>query len=130
MMVTEAVPDRKTWRRDLTPYLEIDSRRTAGQIASALVPYTAVWAVAVVVRPGVLGAIGLGIGATVFLMRMYSLFHDLTHNSLFESRRANALWGHALGFLLFTPYRWWQRQHGLHHANTGNLDARGPGEIY
>jgi omega-6 fatty acid desaturase (delta-12 desaturase) len=30
----------------------------------------------------------------------------------------------------FTPYRWWQRQHSLHHANTGNLDKRGPGEIY
>ena len=34
---------------------------------------------------------------------MYSLFHDLTHNSLFESRRANSRWGHLLGFLLFTP---------------------------
>jgi len=61
---------------------------------------------------------------------MYSLFHDLTHNSLFRTRKANARWGHVLGYLLFTPYRWWQRQHALHHANTGNLDARGPGEIY
>lgn len=130
MMVTEAVPNRETWRRDLAPYLEIDSRRSLGQIASALVPYLGVWALAIAVQPGPLPAIGLGLVATVFLMRMYSLFHDLTHKSLFESRRANALWGHALGFLLFTPYRWWQRQHALHHANTGNLDARGPGEIY
>jgi len=61
---------------------------------------------------------------------MYSLFHDLTHNSLFESRAANAGWGHALGYLLFTPYRWWQRQHSLHHAHAGNLDHRGVGEIY
>jgi acyl-lipid omega-6 desaturase (Delta-12 desaturase) len=61
---------------------------------------------------------------------MYSLFHDLTHNSLFTKRRANATWGYLLGFLLFTPYRWWQRQHALHHANTGNLDNRGAGEIY
>jgi omega-6 fatty acid desaturase (delta-12 desaturase) len=61
---------------------------------------------------------------------MYSLFHDLTHNSLFESRAWNSRWGYFLGFLLFTPYRWWQRQHALHHANTGNLDKRGPGEIY
>ena len=68
--------------------------------------------------------------ATVFLVRMYSLFHDLTHNSLFESRGANRRWGHLLGFLLFTPYRWWQRQHSLHHAHTGNLDHRGLGEIY
>src|SRR4051794_24498760 len=63
-------------------------------------------------------------------MRMYSLFHDLTHNSMFSSRGANGRWGYTLGFLLFTPYRWWQRQHSLHHANTGNLDGRGPGEIY
>jgi acyl-lipid omega-6 desaturase (Delta-12 desaturase) len=61
---------------------------------------------------------------------MYSLFHDLTHSSLFKSRAANRRWGHLLGFLLFTPYRWWQRQHSLHHANAGNLDKRGPGEIY
>jgi omega-6 fatty acid desaturase (delta-12 desaturase) len=80
--------------------------------------------------PSPLVAIGLGLLATVFLVRMYSLFHDLTHNSLFASRRANRLWGHTLGFLLFTPYRWWQRQHSLHHAHTGNLQQRGPGEIY
>ena len=49
---------------------------------------------------------------------------------MFESRAANARWGHLLGFLLFTPYRWWQRQHSLHHAHTGNLDERGVGEIY
>src|SRR3712207_1222276 len=49
---------------------------------------------------------------------------------MFESRAANARWGHLLGFLLFTPYRWWQRQHSLHHAHAGNLDARGPGEIH
>jgi omega-6 fatty acid desaturase (delta-12 desaturase) len=66
----------------------------------------------------------------VFLTRMYSFFHDLTHNSMFESRAANAGWGYLLGFLLFTPYRWWQRQHSLHHAHAGNLDRRGPGEIY
>jgi omega-6 fatty acid desaturase (delta-12 desaturase) len=61
---------------------------------------------------------------------MYSLFHDLTHNALFASRETNTRWGYLLGFLLFTPYRWWQRQHSLHHAHTGNLDKRGPGEIY
>ena len=38
-------------------------------------------------------------------------------------------WGYLLGFLLWTPYRWWQRQHSLHHANNGNLDKRGPGEV-
>ena len=110
--------------------MKIDSRRSLGQIASAVAPYLAVWALAAIVQPGAWLAVGLGLLATIFLVRMYSLFHDLTHNSLFGSRRTNTLWGHSLGFLLFTPYRWWQRQHSLHHAHTGNLDHRGPGEIY
>lgn len=124
------VPVRKTWKRDLAPYLEVDRRRSLGQIAGVVLPYLAIWAAASVVRPGPWLAVGLGLVATVFLVRMYSFFHDLTHNSLFESRAANTRWGYLLGFLLFTPYRWWQRQHALHHAHAGNLDERGPGEIY
>ena len=125
-----APPARGSWKRDLGPYLEVDRRRSIGQLAGVVIPYLAVWMLAAIVQPGPWLAIGLGLVATVFLMRMYSFFHDLTHNSMFESRSANRRWGHLLGFLLFTPYRWWQRQHALHHAHTGDLDHRGPGEIY
>jgi acyl-lipid omega-6 desaturase (Delta-12 desaturase) len=127
---TGLIPKRRKWKRDLDPYLAIDTGRSIGQIASVVIPYLAVWVLAVIVQPGPWLAIALGLVATVFLMRMYSLFHDLTHNSMFESRAANGRVGHLLGFLLFTPYRWWQRQHSLHHAHTGDLDHRGPGEIY
>jgi len=113
----------------LAPHLEVDRRRSLGQIASVVLPYLAIWVLAVLIEPGAPAAIGLGLVATVFLTRMYSLFHDLTHNSMFESRRANSRWGTLLGFLLFTPYRWWQRQHRVHHAHTGDLDHRGVGEI-
>jgi acyl-lipid omega-6 desaturase (Delta-12 desaturase) len=128
-MRPDHIPNRKSWKQDLAPYLAIDTTRSLGQIASVVLPYLGVWALVAVLRPGAAAAVGLGLVATVFLVRMYSLFHDLTHNALFASRRANAAWGHALGFLLFTPYRWWQRQHSLHHAHTGNLDHRGVGEI-
>jgi acyl-lipid omega-6 desaturase (Delta-12 desaturase) len=121
---------RANWKRDLAAYLEIDRGRSLGQIASVVLPYFGVWVLAALVRPNAWLAVGFGFVATVFLVRMYSFFHDLTHNSMFESRAANRRWGHLLGFLLFTPYRWWQRQHSLHHANAGNLDKRGPGEIY
>src|SRR4051812_27246144 len=122
--------ERKAWKRDLARYLEVDRRRSLGQIASVVVPYLGVWIAAAIVRPGAWLAVCLGLLATAFLIRMYSLFHDLTHNSLLPSRAGNRRFGYLLGFLLFTPYRWWQRQHALHHANTGNLDNRGPGEIY
>jgi omega-6 fatty acid desaturase (delta-12 desaturase) len=122
--------DRKSWKRDLAPFVAVDRRRSLTQIASVAIPYTALWIAAAIVKPHDIGAIAFGLIATVFLVRMYSLFHDLTHNSMFGSRTENRFWGYVLGFLLFTPYRWWQRQHALHHANTGNLDNRGPGEIY
>jgi len=124
------IPSRESWKQDLAPYLEVDRRRSLGQIASVVLPYLAIWTVAALIQPSALVAIALGLAATVFLTRMYSLFHDLTHNSMFESRRANSGWGHILGYLLFTPYRWWQRQHSLHHAHTGDLDHRGVGEIH
>jgi omega-6 fatty acid desaturase (delta-12 desaturase) len=127
---TTDIPRRQSWKHNLAPYLEVDRRRSLGQIASVVLPYLGVWVLAALVRPSAWLAVCLGVVATVFLARMYSFFHDLTHNSMFESRAANSRWGYLLGFLLFTPYRWWQRQHALHHANSGNLEKRGPGEIY
>jgi acyl-lipid omega-6 desaturase (Delta-12 desaturase) len=128
-MDSTEIPSRETWKQDLAPYLQRDERRSLTQIASVVVPYLAVWVLAALIQPSPPVAIGLGLLATVFLTRMYSLFHDLTHNSLFESRLANSTGGHLLGYLLFTPYRWWQRQHAIHHAHTGDLDHRGIGEI-
>src|SRR3954464_7575551 len=128
-MNAEEIPSRESWKQDLAPYLAIDRRGSLGQIAGVVLPYVAVWIVAALIQPSAPVAIALGLAATVFLTRMYSLFHDLTHNSMFASRRANSRWGHFLGYLLFTPYRWWQRQHAIHHAHTGDLDHRGVGEI-
>jgi acyl-lipid omega-6 desaturase (Delta-12 desaturase) len=128
-MSTAEIPPRRSWKQDLAPYLNVDRRRSLGQIASVVLPYLAVWILAALIRPSAPVAIALGLVATIFLTRMYSLFHDLTHNSMFEPRRWNSHVGHFLGFLLFTPYRWWQRQHAIHHAHTGDLEHRGVGEI-
>src|SRR3954451_24255416 len=128
-MNAEEIPSRESWKQDLAPYLQVDRRTSLGQKDSVVLPYLGIWVLAVLIQPSAPVAIVLGLAATVFLTRMYSLFHDLTHNSLFESRRANSRSGHLLGFLLFTPYRWWQRQHRVHHAHTGDLGHRGVGEI-
>src|SRR4051794_9447000 len=128
-MDSTEIPSRETWKQDLAPYLQREERRSLAQIASVVLPYLSVWVLAALIQPSPPAAIALGLVATVFLTRMYSLSHALTHNSLFASRRANSRWGHFLGFLLFTPYRWWQRQHAIHHAHTGDLEHRGVGEI-
>jgi omega-6 fatty acid desaturase (delta-12 desaturase) len=128
-MNADEIPPRQSWKQDLSPYLRVDRRRSLWQIASVVLPYLSIWLLAALIRPSAPVAIAMGLVATVFLTRMYSLFHDLTHNSMFESRDANTRWGHLLGYLLFTPYRWWQRQHRIHHAHTGDFEHRGVGEI-
>lgn len=122
--------NRSEWRRELRPLLAPSAVRSTGQIASCVVPYLGVWIAAW--APGPLPTYAyvlLGLVATVFLTRMYSLFHDLTHGALYPRRPANRRAGRLLGVFLFTPFAWWQRQHNLHHAHTGDLDQQGPGEI-
>jgi acyl-lipid omega-6 desaturase (Delta-12 desaturase) len=47
----------------------------------------------------------------------------------FPTRRANDWLGRTLGVLTLTPYGYWRRTHAAHHANSGNLDERGMGDV-
>lgn len=87
------IPSRESWKQDLNPYLEVDQRRSLGQIASVVLPYLAVWVFAALVRPSAPTAVALGLVATVFLTRMYSLFHDLTHTTRSSHRGARTAGG-------------------------------------
>ncbi len=66
------IPERKVWRAELAPYLALDRGRSLAQIASVVLPYLGVWVLAVIAEPPWWAAIGLGLVATVFLVRMYS----------------------------------------------------------
>lgn len=49
--------------------------------------------------------------------------------AFFRTRAINDWVGRGLGVLTLTPYDYWKRTHAAHHANSGNLDRRGLGEI-
>lgn len=38
---TTEIPSRTSWKQELAPYLEVDRRRSLGQIASVVLPYLA-----------------------------------------------------------------------------------------
>ncbi|MDQ3471446.1 MAG: fatty acid desaturase, partial [Pseudomonadota bacterium] len=63
------------------------------------------------------------------LLRLFLIQHDCGHGSFFPSRALNDWVGRCLGVLTLTPYACWRRSHALHHASTGNLDARGFGDV-
>jgi hypothetical protein len=71
----------------------------------------------------------LAVPAGAFLLRLFLIQHDCGHGAFFRSQAANDWTGRILGVLTFTPYDYWRRSHAIHHASTGNLDARGTGDV-
>jgi fatty acid desaturase len=58
--------------------------------------------------------------------------HDPTRlwpRLFFRRRGANDWVGRVIGVLTLTPYDFWRHSHALHHANSGNLDHRGFGDV-
>ncbi len=66
----------------------------------------------------------------LFLVRIFIIFHDCGHGSFLVSKKANTVVGFITGLLTFTPYHHWRWEHSVHHATSGNLDARGIGDIW
>ncbi len=67
--------------------------------------------------------------AGLLLLRLFIIQHDCGHGSFLPSKAGNDWIGRALGVLTLTPYDCWRRAHAKHHASTGNLDARGSGDV-
>lgn len=105
-----------------------DRRIALRQLASTVGPVAALFALSALLAgtPGRGWAtIPIGVLNGLFLVRLFGLFHDCAHGSLFPSRRANVVAGHLLGLVVATPLHEWARRHHLHHATSGNLARRG-----
>lgn len=104
--------------------------RSSIELAITLVPFVMLVAVMLfAVQAGQYLALALAPLAGLFLLRLFIIQHDCGHGAFFAGRSENDWVGRALGLLTFTPYDCWRRSHALHHATTGNLDARGSGDI-
>lgn len=123
--------NRQTWQHLVAPFRSASTARSVLQViatvggalacevaANLLVP-VAPWAVPLLV-----------LAAGGFLVRVFILFHDCCHGSLFNTQRANDVVGVFTGFMMATPYQAWRKSHCIHHATTGDLDRRGTGDIY
>lgn len=118
------------WRGAVAPYLKPDARRALGQLLNTGLPFLAVMAgMLVALDHGILAASLLFPVGAVLLVRLFMFQHDCGHGSFFASRRANDILGWVLGVLTLTPYTAWRGNHAIHHANAGNLDRRGIGDV-
>ena len=74
--------------------------------------------------------LGLAVPAAGFLTRNFIIFHDCGHGSFFKSRMANRILGFFTALLTFMPSYYWTHYHASHHANAGDLDNRGDGDVW
>ena len=118
------------WIKILSRYRQPDRRRSVVELAITLVPFLALWVLAVVsVHFGFWWGLVLIVPAAGFLLRLFMIQHDCGHGAFFAIRRADDWTGRALGVLTLTPYDYWRGEHATHHASAGNLDERGVGDI-
>lgn len=120
----------KSWPAALSPYREARMGTAALELGITLLPFLLLWsAAAALVHAGYWIGMLLVLPAAAFLVRIFMIQHDCGHGSFFGNRRIDDWTGRILGVLTLTPYDYWRRSHAKHHAQAGNLDGRGDGDI-
>jgi omega-6 fatty acid desaturase (delta-12 desaturase) len=123
--------DKRNWTQILARYREPSHSRSIVEIAITLGPLVVLWTLAWAAFCFGYWWVSLliTVPAAGFLVRLFMIQHDCGHGAFFRDRRANDWVGRVIGVLTLTPYDFWRRAHAVHHANSGNLDQRGLGDI-
>jgi acyl-lipid omega-6 desaturase (Delta-12 desaturase) len=125
-----ATHDSRAWATMLARYREPSSARSTVELVITAVPLVILWILMwAALGTGYWICLLLAVPASGFLVRLFMIQHDCGHGSFFRRRRANDWVGRAIGVLTLTPYDFWRHSHALHHANSGNLDHRGFGDV-
>ena len=127
---TAAVADLRALAHSLAGYREPNHGRSVVEILITVVPFILLWLLmwwSLRVGHGIY--LLVAIPAAGFLVRLFMIQHDCGHGSFFRHRLVNDWVGRVIGVFTLTPYDFWRRAHGIHHAASGNLDRRGIGDI-
>ena len=122
---------KEDWKKLVAQYQKPVRARSIWQLVNTLVPYALAW----VLMPKLWAVsfwlvLPFAVLAAGLLVRIFIIFHDCGHGSFFQSKKANDFWGFITGVLCFTPYYYWRHEHAVHHANAGDLDHRGVGDVW
>jgi omega-6 fatty acid desaturase (delta-12 desaturase) len=125
-----AATDVRALTQSLARYREPNHGRSVVEILITVVPFVLLWvSMLLSLRIGYGLYLLLAIPAAGFLVRLFMIQHDCGHGSFFRQRLLNDWVGRVIGVFTLTPYDFWRRAHGIHHATSGNLDQRGIGDI-
>ena len=121
----------------INPFLKRSNLRAYYQIIVTIVPVIAFWFIVSQIISTNLPSITKGFllfpnlfFLTLLSSRTFSLMHDCGHNSLFEKRSLNNIFGFFLGLLNGIPQKPWSNDHAFHHRNNGNWEIyKGPIDV-
>ncbi|CAM3213271.1 fatty acid desaturase [Paracoccus nototheniae] len=120
----------REWVQILAKYRDPSTSRSVFELLVTIVPFLALWALAwYALSYSYLLAVGIAMLNGLFLVRIFCIQHDCGHASFFKNRKVQDWIGRGLGVLTLTPYDVWRRTHSLHHAQHGNLEERGIGDV-
>jgi len=112
------------------PYRTPNRLRSLFELGVTIIPLASLWILSLVaVQHGFWWGLVLTIPAAGFLVRLFMIQHDCGHGAFFGQRQIDDWIGRVIGVLTLTPYDCWRRSHAIHHASSGNLDARGIGDV-
>ncbi len=120
----------RKWLPILAKYRDPSRPRSLFELTVTGAGFVAFWAAAwaaLSVSPWL--ALALALLNGFWLVRLFLIQHDCGHQSFFVGRQTNDWIGRIIGVLTLTPYTVWKRGHSIHHANAGNLDRRGIGDV-
>lgn len=119
------------WQKMLSKYQAPNHAKSIWQLVNTFVPYATLWYLMYLsLSVSYWLTLALAVLASGFMIRIFIIFHDCGHGSFFKSLKWNNFWGAVTGVLAFTPYDYWRYEHAQHHAQAGNLDERGFGDIW
>jgi acyl-lipid omega-6 desaturase (Delta-12 desaturase) len=122
--------DARALTHTFVRYCEPDCARSTLEVTITAGPFAIMWVLMwASLDTGYWICLLLAVPAAGFLVRLFMIQHDCGHGSFFGHRLANDWVGRVIGVLTLTPYDLWRRAHAFHHANSGNLDRRGIGDI-
>jgi acyl-lipid omega-6 desaturase (Delta-12 desaturase) len=118
------------WAKILAPYRLPNGSRSIFELAVTAGAFAMFWVLMwTALAVGYWLCLLLAFPTACFLMRLFMIQHDCGHGACFMRRATNDWVGRIIGVVTLTPYSFWLRAHALHHANAGNLDHRGSGDI-
>jgi omega-6 fatty acid desaturase (delta-12 desaturase) len=119
------------WKSLVAKYQTSHTWKSIWQVCNSFIPFLVIWYLMYLsLEVNYWLTLLLSLPTAGFLMRLFIIQHDCGHGSFFNSRKANDLVGMFCSLFTWTPYRYWQKSHAIHHANAGNLEHRGIGDIH